>query len=133
MFKYLLLLVLIVSSCSEPNSSVSDEITIDINSSSFADNFVNNTMEDKEVFVRKTEMNNGDSIYFISMCYIGNDSLTKFHAGFKAENSFNKAKYSWTSDTSLNMTLFSTVNDSTEIVYLRGRKDGRGGQNGYIN
>ena len=133
MYKYVLLLVLIVSSCSEPNSSVSEEITIDINRNSFADNFVNNTMDDKDVFVHKTEMNNGDSIYFISMCYIGIDSTAKFHAGFKLENSFNKAKYSWTSDTSINMTLFSTVNDSTKDVYLNGRKDGRGGENGYIN
>jgi hypothetical protein len=67
------------------------------------------------------------------MCYIGNDSTAKYFAGFKLENSFNKAKYSWTSDTSINMTLFSTVNDSTKDVYLNGRKDGRGGQNGYIN
>ena len=130
MYKYVLLLVLIVSSCSEPNSSVSEEITIDINRNSFADNFVNSTMDDKDVFVHKTEMNNGDSIYFISMCYIGNDSTSKFHAGFKLENSFNKAKYSWTSDTSINMTLFSTINDSTKDVYLNGRKDGRGGENG---
>ena len=116
MYKYVLLLVLIVSSCSEPNSSISEEITIDINRNSFADNFVNSTMDDKDVFVHKTEMNNGDSIYFISMCYIGNDSTAKFHAGFKLENSFNKAKYCWTSDTSIYMTLFSTVNDSTKEV-----------------
>ena len=133
MYKYVLLLILIVSSCSEPNSSFSKEITIDINNRSFADKFVNNTMDDKDVFVHKTEMNNSDSIYFISICYIGNDSTAKFHAGFKLENSFNKAKYSWSSDTSINMTLFSTVSDSTKDVYLSGRKDGKGGKNGYIN
>ncbi len=133
MYKYILLLVLIISSCSEPNSSVSEEIVIDINSRSFADNFVNSTMSDKDVFAHKTEMNDGDSIYFISICYLGNDTIAKFHAGFKDENSFNKAKYSWTSDTSINMTLFSTVNDSTKDVYLRGKKDGRGGQSGFIN
>ena len=73
-------------------------------------------------------MNNSDSIYFISICYIGNDSTDKFHAGFKLKNSFNTAKYSWASDSLINMTLFSTVNDSTKEVYLSGRKDGKGGK-----
>ena len=132
MYKYLILLLIVVSSCKESTFSESEHIVVDITSNSFDENFKKESIKLKDVFVHKSKMADGDSIYFIGMCYTGNDSLTTFFGGFKGENSFNKAKYYWTSDTSINMTLFNTNTDSTEEVYLRGNKNGKGGQNGYV-
>tara|TARA_B100000768_G_C11052356_1_gene278913 strand:+ start:156 stop:608 length:453 start_codon:yes stop_codon:yes gene_type:complete len=69
--------------------------------------------------------------YMVEIVYTGNDSLISFWGGFIEELNFNKASYYWTSDSSINMTLFNTNNKDERLIYLAGSKDGKSGINGY--
>ena len=68
--------------------------------------------------------------YMVEIVYTGNDSLISFWGGFIEELNFNKASYYWTSDSSINMTLFNTNNKDERLIFLAGSKDGKGGVNG---
>ena len=69
--------------------------------------------------------------YMVEIVYTGNDSLISFWGGFIEELNFNKASYYWTSDSSINMTLFNTNNKDERLIFLAGSKDGKSGINGY--
>jgi hypothetical protein len=69
--------------------------------------------------------------YWVQICYNGNDSLISFFGGFSEELNFNKASYYWTSDSSINMTLFNTNNKDERLIFLAGSMDGKSGINGY--
>ena len=46
--------------------------------------------------------------------------------------SFNKGKYYWTSDSSINITLFNTNNKNEKLLFFTGSMDGKSGEHGII-
>jgi len=133
--KRLFLLLLISSSCNFISYNEHDEVFIDIRTDSNPYDALKDSIFNKQVLVTNNidlfEL--GKNVYIVKMYYQGPDSLMSFWGGFVEENEFNKAKYHWTSDSSINMTLFNTTNDSSKVVFLRGSMDGKGGHNGYVN
>jgi len=133
--KRLLLFILICSSCNYTPSNEHEEVFIDIRTETNSDDALKDSIFNKQVIVTNNidlfEL--GKNVYIVKMYYQGPDSLMSFWGGFVEEDEFNKAKYHWTSDSSINMTLFNTTNDSSKVVFLRGSMDGKGGHNGYVN
>jgi len=136
MYKYVLFLFLIASSCHYNPSNECKEVFIDIRTGSISNSYQKDSIFDKQVFITNDTAFPGfpgQVIYFVTIHYYGNDSLISFFGGFSEEINFNKAKYHWTSDSSINMTLFNTNNDSSIAIFLKGSMDGKSGQNGYLD
>tara|TARA_B100001173_G_C15903231_1_gene510812 strand:+ start:549 stop:917 length:369 start_codon:yes stop_codon:yes gene_type:complete len=111
-----------------------EEIVIDIRPESFSYAISKDSIYDKKVLVSNYFGSLYDSVdinnYFVKIFYNGKDSLISFWGGITEEMSFNKAKYYWTSDSSINMTLFNTNNKNEKLIFLTGSMDGKSGRHG---
>ena len=134
MYRYILLFLLALSSCHNKPSSELHEITIDIKTDSIYATSQNDSIFDKQVIVKNyfNLLDDSNNIYMVQLYFQGTDSLIGFGGGFSEKSEFNKARYHWTSDSSINMTLFNTENDSSKAVFLIGSMDGKTGRNGYL-
>ena len=116
-----------------------NEIIIDVIPDSILRSVNKDSIFDKKVLVKNipglyniSGLHEEDkNTYMVEIVYTGNDSLISFWGGFSEELNFNKASYYWTSDSSINMTLFNTNNKDEKLIYLAGSKDGKSGLNGY--
>ena len=116
-----------------------NEIIIDVIPDSILRSVNKDSIFDKKVLVKNISglynisgLHEEDkNTYMVEIVYTGNDSLISFWGGFYEELNFNKASYYWTSDSSINMTLFNTNNKDEKLIYLAGSKDGKSGINGY--
>ena len=116
-----------------------NEIIIDVIPDSILRSVNKDSIFDKKVLVKNipglyniSGLHEEDkNTYMVEIVYTGNDSLISFWGGFYEELNFNKASYYWTSDSSINMTLFNTNNKDEKLIYLAGSKDGKSGINGY--
>ena len=135
MTRYIIFFYLIIGSCQYNGSNEVGDISIEIKTDSVAFNYQEDSIYNKKVFATKIAewFEPNKNTYIITMFYEGRDSLISFSGGFSEELDFNFAKYTWTSDSSINITLFGGNNDSSKVVFLRGSMDGSGGQNGYLN
>ena len=135
MYRYIFLFLLALSSCHNKPSSELHEITIDIKTDSIYATNPNDSIFDKQVIVKNNFnlFEDSNNIYMVQLYFQGPDSLISFWGGFVEKSEFNKARYHWTSDSSINMTLFNTENDSSKAVFLIGSMDGKTGSNGYLN
>lgn len=133
MYRYIFLFLLALSSCQNKPSNEVNEFTIDIKNDSIYANR-NDSGFDKLVSVENIFNLLGDSanLYMVHLYFQGTDSLIGFSGGFSEKSEFNRARYHWTSDSSINMTLFNTENDSSKSVFLIGSMDGKTGRNGYL-
>ena len=109
-----------------------NEIIIDVIPDSIFRSVNKDSIFDKKVLVKNISglFEEDKNYYMVEIVYTGNDSLISFSGGFIEELNFNKASYYWTSDSSINMTLFNTNNKDERLIFLAGSKDGRGGVNG---
>ena len=135
MYRYIFLFLLVLSSCHNKTSNELHEITIDIKTDSIYSTGQNDSIFDKQVTVKNyfNLLDDSNNIYMVQLYFQGPDSLIRFGGGFSEKSDFNKARYHWTSDSSINMTLFNAENDSSKAVYLIGSMDGKTGINGYLN
>ena len=135
MYRYIFLFLLVLSSCHNKPSNELHEVTIDIKTDSIYATSQNDSIFDKQVTVKNyfNLLDDSNNIYMVQLYFQGPDSLIRFGGGFSEKSDFNKARYHWTSDSSINMTLFNTENDSSKAVYLIGSMDGKTGINGYLN
>ena len=110
-----------------------NEIIIDVIPDSILRSVNKDSIFDKKVLVKNISglFEEDKNYYMVEIVYTGNDSLISFWGGFIEELNFNKASYYWTSDSSINMTLFNTNNKDEKLIYLAGSKDGKSGINGY--
>jgi len=133
MYRYIFLFLLALSSCQNKPSNELSEFTVDIKNDSIY-NHQNDSVFDKLVYVKNNFNLLGDSnnLYMVHLYFQGTDSLIGFGGGFSEQSEFNKARYHWTSDSSINMTLFNTENDSSKAVFLIGSMDGKTGHSGYL-
>ena len=109
-----------------------NEIIIDVIPDSIFRSVNKDSIFDKKVIVKNISglFEEDKNYYMVEIVYTGNDSLISFWGGFIEELNFNKASYYWTSDSSINMTLFNTNNKDERLIFLAGSKDGKGGVNG---
>ena len=110
-----------------------NEIIIDVIPDSIFRSVNKDSIFDKKVLVSNISglFEEDKHSYMVQIVYTGNDSLISFWGGFSEEFNFNKAKYYWTSDSSINMTLFNSNSIEERLIYLAGSKDGKSGINGY--
>tara|TARA_B100001142_G_C14126837_1_gene575301 strand:+ start:288 stop:752 length:465 start_codon:yes stop_codon:yes gene_type:complete len=131
-----ILLLSIFTSCNNQNlkNTTIEEIVIDIRPESFPYAIFKDSIYEKKVIVSNYFGSLYDSVdinnYFVKIYYNGKDSLISFWGGITEEMSFNKAKYYWTSDSSINMTLFNTNNKNEKLIFLTGSMDGKSGRHG---
>ena len=135
MYRYIFLFLIVLSSCHNKPSNELHEITIDIKTDSIYATSQNDSIFDKQVTVKNyfNLLDDSSNIYMVQLYFQGPDSLIRFGGGFSEKSDFNKARYHWTSDSSINMTLFNTENDSSKTVFLVGSMDGKTGINGYLD
>ena len=109
-----------------------NEIIIDVIPDSILRSVNKDSIFDKKVLVKNISglFEEDKNYYIVKIVYTGNDSLISFSGGFIEELNFNKASYYWTSDSSINMTLFNTNNKDERLIFLAGSKDGKSGVNG---
>ena len=110
-----------------------NEIIIDVIPDSILRSVNKDSIFDKKVLVKNISglYEEDKNTYMVEIVYTGNDSLISFWGGFSEALNFNKASYYWTSDSSINMTLFNTNNKDERLIFLAGSKDGKSGLNGY--
>ena len=133
MYRYIFLFLLALYSCQNKPSNELSELTVDIKNDSIYYH-QNDSIFDKQVIVKNyfNLLDDSNNTYMVQLYFQGTDSLIGFGGGFSEKSEFNKARYHWTSDSSINMTLFNTENDSSKAVYLSGSMDGETGRNGYL-
>lgn len=109
-------------------------MTVDIKNDSIYATSQSDSIFDKQVIVKNYFNLLGDSnnLYMVHLYFQGTYSLITLGGGFSEKSEFNKARYHWTSDSSINMTLFNTENDSSKAVFLIGSMDGKTGHSGYL-
>lgn len=112
-----------------------EEIVVDIRPDSIFYDIAKDSIYNKKVLVSNYfgSFSDGEdkNNYLVKIFYNGNTSLISFSGWVSEEMSFNKAKYYWTSDSSINMTLFNTNNIDEKLIYLTGSMDGKTGSHGY--
>ena len=134
MYRYIFLFLFALYSCQNNPASELHEITIDIKTDSIYATSQNDSIFDKQVIVKNyfNLLDDSNNIYMVQLYFQGPDSLISFWGGFSEKSECNKARYHWTSDSSINMTLFNAENDSSKAVFLIGSMDGKTGRNGYL-
>ena len=132
----LLLLLCIFISCNNQNlkNKTIEEIVVDIRPDTFLYDISKDSIYDKKVLVSNYFGSLYDSVeenhYFVQIFYNGKDSLISFWGGIIEEMSFNKGKYYWNSDSSINMTLFHNNNKNEKLLFFTGSMDGKSGEHG---
>jgi len=82
---------------------------------------------DKDVnVVFLKEFQNNEAGYLIDMHYNVNDTLRRAVVFIGTDEQYEKSKYFWSSDTSINITLFGSQADSSISLYAGGSNNGRG-------
>ena len=82
---------------------------------------------DKDVnVVFLKEFQNNEAGYLIDMHYNVNDTLRRAVVFIVTDEQYEKSKYFWSSDTSINITLFGSQADSSISLYAGGSNNGRG-------
>ena len=82
---------------------------------------------DKDVnVVFLKEFQNNEAGYLIDMHYNVNDTLRRAVVFIGTDEQYEKSKYFWSSDTSINITLFGSQADSNISLYAGGSNNGRG-------
>ena len=64
--------------------------------------------------------------YLIDMYFNGDDTLRNAKVFLCEEDIYDKAKYNWITDTSINITLYESKGDSSVSLVARGMMDGSG-------
>tara|TARA_B100000768_G_scaffold172201_1_gene180224 strand:- start:92 stop:496 length:405 start_codon:yes stop_codon:yes gene_type:complete len=64
--------------------------------------------------------------YVVKITYSGLDTIKTATAYWGDSNRYNKAKYIWITDTSISITLYNSISDSSAIFRVSGTMDGRG-------
>lgn len=82
---------------------------------------------DKDVnVVFLKEFQNNEAGYLIDLHYNVNDTLRRAVVFIGSDEQYEKSKYFWSSDTSINITLFGSQADSSISLYAGGSNNGRG-------
>ena len=82
---------------------------------------------DKDVnVVFLKEFQNNEAGYLIDMHYNVSDTLRRAVVFIGTDEQYEKSKYFWSSDTSINITLFGSQVDSSISLYAGGSNNGRG-------
>lgn len=82
---------------------------------------------DKDVnVVFLKEFQNNEAGYLIDMHYNVSDTLRRAVVFIGTDEQYEKSKYFWSSDTSINITLFGSQADSSISLYAGGSNNGRG-------
>ena len=82
---------------------------------------------DKDVnVVFLKEFQNNEAGYLIDMHYNVNDTLRRAVVFIGTDEQYEKSKYFWSSDTSINITLFGSQADSNISLYAGGSNNGKG-------
>ena len=128
----LLLCFSLMFSCSEnnveeENPEKSKENIIDIIKGDYSDSIHLNKdvnvvyLEEFSFFEDKEE-----GSYLIDMYFNGDDTLRNAKVFLCDEDIYDKAKYNWITDTSINITLYDSKGDSSFSFVARGMMDGSG-------
>ena len=116
--------------CSSKNNL--KEIIIDIKQGNYNDS-IHFNKDVNVIYLQKFW--GGDDGYLVDMYFNGNDTLrnAKVFLGTGTEDIYDKAKYNWITDTSINITLYDSKGDSSVSFYAAGTMDGRGSAMGDLD
>ena len=128
----LLLCFALIFSCSENNEEEekkdkSKENIIDI----IKDGYIDSIHFNKDVNVVYLEEfsffeNKEEGSYLVDMYFNGDDTLRNAKVFLCDQDIYDKAKYNWITDTSINITLYDSKGDSSFSFVARGMMDGSG-------
>lgn len=122
--KNILLILLCLPILYHCNSDKAEkEIIINIKQDNYNDSIHYN--KDVNVIFLK-EIWFGDDAYLVDMYFNASDTLRNAKVFLATEDIYDKAKYNWITDTSINITLYDSNGDSSVSFYAAGTMDGRG-------
>ena len=120
-----------VTSCDETHTTDSNNFKIiDIT------NDINMISNERDVsIINSNEPIDGfdmDNYYIVKIKYNGYDSIETATVFFGDNDIYDKARYTWITDTSISLTLFHSISDKYSTFRVSGRMDGsRSGTNWY--
>jgi hypothetical protein len=127
--KYLIILLFSISffvtSCDETHTTDSNNFKIiDIT------NDINMISDERDVsIINSNEPIDGfdmDNYYIVKIMYDGYDSIETATVFFGDSDIYDKARYTWITDTSISLTLFHSISDKYSTFRVSGRMDGSG-------
>jgi len=127
--KYLIILLFsilfFVTSCDETHTTDSNNFKIiDIT------NDINMISDERDVsIINSNEPIDGfdmDNYYIVKIMYEGYDSIETATVFFGDSDIYDKARYTWITDTSISLTLFHSISDKYSTFRVSGRMDGSG-------
>jgi hypothetical protein len=114
-----------ITSCDDTNSTVSNNFKIiDIKNDI---NMVSN--ESNVSIINSNEPIDGfemDNYYIVKIMYDGYESIETATVYFGDSDIYDKARYTWITDTSISLTLFHSISDKYSTFRVSGRMDGSG-------
>ena len=114
-----------VTSCDEMHTTDSNNFKIiDIT------NDINMISDERDVsIINSNEPIDGfdmDNYYIVKIMYDGYDSIETATVFFGDSDIYDKASYTWITDTSISLTLFHSISDKYSTFRVSGRMDGSG-------
>ncbi len=127
----LLLCLPLIFSCSENHKEeekieMSKENIIDIIKDDYSDSIHLNKDVNVVYLEEFSVCEVPESSYLIDMYFNGDDTLRNAKIFICEEDIYDKARYNWITDTSINITLYESKGDSSVSLVARGMMDGSG-------
>jgi hypothetical protein len=129
--KKLLLILLCLPILYHCNSNKNEkEIIIDIKKGNYNDS-IHYNKDVNVIFLKEIWL--GDDAYLVEMYFNASDTLRNAKVFLASDDIYDKARYSWKTDTSINITLYDSNGGSRASFYAAGTMDGRGSGIGDLN